>query len=139
MLRHALLVPLALLVVLAPLALPAGAQQIELKAKPPEARPPKLEVLPPPGALEITRPRESDFYPQNIRVRIDPAFIEPATAVRQTGPRSAVQLGLAGWISPNTPVPQGGGTFREVPGWFALGFAVVWDVPVNQGAPAGAR
>jgi len=120
-------------------AAPATAQQIEIKAKPPEPAP-RLEIIPPPGAKEITRPRESDFYPDDIRVRLDPAFVAPFVAVKQTGPNSAVQMGLAGWTSPNTPVPQGGDTFRETPGWFALGFAIVWDVPVNQGrrpAPAG--
>src|SRR5437016_13536523 len=116
------------LLALAPLlAAPATAQQIEIKAKPPEQAP-KLEIVPPPGAREITRPRESDFYPDNIRVRLDPAFVEPLTAVKQTGPKSAIQFGVSGWTAPNTPVPQGGGTFREVPGWFALGFTIVWDV-----------
>ena len=128
------------LLALAPLVVaPAAAQQIEIKAKPPEQAP-KLEILPPPGAKEITRPRESDFYPDDIRVRLDPAFIEPFAAVKQTGPNSAVQMGLAGWTSPNTPVPQGADAFRDDPGWFALGFAIVWDVPVNQGrraAPTG--
>jgi len=117
---------------------PAAAQQqqIEIKAPPPEKRVPLPEILPPPGAREITRPRESEFYPDNIRVRLDPAFVEPLTAVKQTNPKSAIQFGLAGWTAPNTPVPQGGGTFREVSGWFALGFAIVWDVPVGRGAGA---
>ena len=114
----------------------AAQQQIEIKAPPPEKRVPTPEIHPPPGAREITRPRESDFYPDNIRVRLDPAFVEPFTAVRQTGPKSAVQLGVAGWTAPNTPVSQGGGRFREVPGWFALGFAIVWEVPVGHGAGA---
>src|SRR3989442_9550890 len=128
------------LLALAPLlAAPATAQQIEIKAKPPEQAP-KLEIVPPPGAKEITRPRESDFYPDDIRVRLDPAFIEPAVVVKQTGPNSAVRMGLAGWTSPNIPVPQGGDTFRDKPGWFALGFAIVWDVPVTPARrppPAG--
>src|SRR5207244_680501 len=79
-------------------------------------------------------PRESDFYPDSIRVRLDPAFVAPFTAVKQTGPKSAIQFGVAGWTAPNTPVPQGGGVLREVPGWFALGFAIVWGVLVRRGA-----
>src|SRR5438309_9969945 len=117
------------LLALAPLVVaPAAAQQIEIKAKPPEQAP-KLEIVPPPGAKEITRPRESDFYPDDIRVPLDPAFIEPFAAVKQTGPNSAVQMGLAGWTSPNTPVPQGADAFRDDPGWSALGFAIARDVP----------
>ncbi len=123
-------------------ALPGAAQEIEIKTTPPEERVTRPEIVPPPGAREITRPRESDFYPADIRVRIDPAFILPFVATRQTGPRSAIRFGLAGWTSPNTPVPQGGGTYRETPGWFALGFALVWDVPVKQGGgppPTGSK
>ena len=120
-------------------AAPVWAQQIEIKGKPPEQAP-KPEILAPPGAKEITRPRESDFYPDDIRVRLDPAFIEPAVVVKQTGANSGVRMGLAGWTSPNIPVPQGGDTFRDKPGWFALGFAIVWDVPVTparRAPPAG--
>jgi hypothetical protein len=121
-------------------ARPVDAQQnIEIKAAPPgEERLVKPEILPPPGAREITRPREADFYPENIRVRIDPAFIEPFTVLTQTSPKSAIRFGLAGWTSPNTPVSQGQGTYREIPGWFALGFALVWDVPVTPEGTAPA-
>src|SRR2546427_10335941 len=96
-------------------AVPVRAQQIEINGRPPEQAP-KLEIVPPPGAKEITRPRESDFYPDDIRVRLDPAFIEPFATVKQTGPNSAVQMGLAGWTSPNIPVPHGGDAFRADPG-----------------------
>ncbi len=138
------------LLALAALALappPARAQQqqeLEIKGKPPEEQVVRPQIVPPAGAREITRPRESDFYPENIRVRFDPAFIPPFTAIRQTGPRSAVQIGLAGWTSPNTPVPPDGPVntfFRESPGAFALGFAIVWDVnvpPRGGAAPSGA-
>src|SRR5437016_14481563 len=112
-------VPVAMIFVLlalAPLvAAPAAAQQIEIKAKPPEQAP-KLEILPPPGAKEITRPRESDFYPDDIRVRLDAAFIEPFAAVKQAGPNSAAQMGPAGWTSPNTPARPRTDAIRDGPG-----------------------
>jgi hypothetical protein len=116
-----------------------GQQQIEIKGRPPEQAP-RPEILPPPGAKEITRPRESDFYPGDIRVRLDPAFIAPAVTVKQTGPNSAIQMGFAGWTAPNIPVPQGGGTYHDKVGWFALGFAIIWDLPVTPArgtVPAG--
>lgn len=140
--RLAITVSLALaaLIAVSPGALAQEQQQLEIKGKPPEERVTPLEVLPPPGAREITRPRESDFYPDNIRVRFDPAFIPPLAAVRQTGPRSAVQFGFAGWTSPHAPVGLSRWFYREDPGAFALGFAIVWDVNVPQGggpAPSG--
>jgi hypothetical protein len=118
---------------LAPLAVSAErveAQQIELGATPPPG-PVRPEIVPPPGFEEITRPRESDFYPEDIRVRLDPAFILPLATVKQTGPNSAVQFGFSGWTSPQTPVGQTPSARRENPGWFALGFSFVWDVPVK--------
>src|SRR5258708_14122511 len=108
------------LLALAPLvAAPAAAQQIEIKAKPPEQAP-KLEIVPPPGAKEITRPRESDFYPDDIRGRLDPAFIEPFAAVKQTGPNAPVQMGRARWTSPNIPVPPRADAIRDDPPPFQL-------------------
>jgi hypothetical protein len=107
------------------------AQEIELGTAPPEPRVPRPEILPPPGFDEITRPRESDFYPEDIRVRLDPAFILPLTTVRPTGPTSGVRFGLSGWTAPQTPVGQTPSALRENPGWFALGFSIVWDVPVK--------
>jgi hypothetical protein len=135
-----LIVRAALLVALVLLSpRPGGGQEIEIEAKPPgarpEPRPPQMEIITPPGAREITRPRESDFYPEDIRVRLDPAFIAPFTTVRPTGPKTAVQFGLAGWTAPNTPVASQQGYLRESPGWFALGFSVISDRPVREGVP----
>lgn len=140
--RRGLLLTIGGLLALAVLAPGSAAaqdqQELEIQATPPEKPLPTPRIVPPPGAREITRPRESDFYPDNIRVRLDPAFIEPFVAIKPTGPKSAVQVGLAGWTAPNIPVSQGAGTFREVPGWFALGFALVWDVDLEgKPAPAG--
>jgi hypothetical protein len=127
------------------LALAGGAvaQEIEIEAEPPaavpEAPPPRqLEVLTPPGAREITRPRESDFYPEDIRVRLEPAFIQPFTNIPPHGPKPAVQFGLAGWTAPNTPVAHHEGYFHENQGWFALGFAVVWGGPEKKATPTPA-
>jgi hypothetical protein len=124
-----------LLVGLAVAGGPVHAQQIELGTTPPEPAPPRPEIVPPPGFEEITRPRESDFYPEDIRVRLDPAFILPLATVKQTGPDSAVQFGLSGWTAPQTPVGQTPAGRRENPGWFALGFSFVWDVPVKPTVP----
>lgn len=112
------------------LAAPAAeAQQIEIE-KTPEGRDPRPRVIPPPGLQDVTRPRESDFYPDDIRVRHDPAFIMPLAGQRQRARNSVVQYGLSGWTSPNTPVGHAAGVAREVPGWFAIGFSLIWDTPV---------
>jgi hypothetical protein len=128
------LVLLAATLALAPAL--AGAQQIDIETITPPVPPapppvPRPEIVTPPGARDITRPREADFQPQDIRVRIDPAFIEPFTAVRQTGPRSAVRFGLAGWTAPQAGVHQAEGVVRESQGVLALGFSIIWDVPVE--------
>jgi hypothetical protein len=107
-------------------ASPALAQQIEIRKTPPDERP---RIIPPPGLHDITRPRESDFYPDDIRVRHDPAFIMPLAVKKEGARNSALQYGLSGWTSPNTPAGQAPGVVREVPGWFALGFSIVWDSP----------
>lgn len=111
------------------LAAPAAwAQQIQIE-KAPESRDTRPRIVPPPGLQDVTRPRESDFYPDDIRVRHDPAFIMPFAGQRQGARNSVVQYGLSGWTAPNTPVGQATGTLREMPGWFALGFSLVWDTP----------
>ena len=106
----------------------AWAQQIEIE-KTPEGREPRARVIPPPGLHEVTRPRESDFYPDDIRVRHDPAFIMPLAGQKQGTRNSAIQYGLSGWTAPNTPVGQPPGVARELPGWFALGFSITWEPP----------
>src|SRR5690349_3283986 len=103
------------------LATPAAwAQQIEIE-KTPEGREPRARVVPPPGLQDVTRPRESDFYPDDIRVRHDPAFIAPLVGQKQGARNSVIQYGLSGWTAPNVPVGQSPGVAREIPGWFALG------------------
>lgn len=107
------------------LTTPASAQApVEIHAPAPE-KPPQLHIVEPsPATREATRPREADFYREDVRVRHEPAFIEPFAGQTQGGTR----YGLSGWTSPATPV---GSYVSQEPwarsGWFALGFSVVWD------------
>ena len=107
------------------LASPAGAQApVEIQASAPE-KPPQIRIVEPtPATREATRPREADFYGTDVRVRHQPAFIEPFVGETQGG----TKYGLSGWTSPSTPV---GSLVSQEPwartGWPALGFTVVWD------------
>ena len=101
--------------------------QVEITAPPPERVPRPEFVIPgqPPG---VTVPREQDFYADEIRVRHDPAFIVPLSTTVSTGPKTVARFGFSGWTA-----PRGRGDLliaREVPGWFALGFSFVWDIPI---------
>ena len=100
--------------------------QVEIKATAPE-KPPQLRIVEPtPATREATRPREADFYREDVRVRHQPAFIEPFVGQTQGG----TKYGLSGWTSPSTPV---GSLVSQEPwarsGWFSLGITVVWDSP----------
>ncbi|HEX9821295.1 MAG TPA: hypothetical protein VGD07_16965 [Methylomirabilota bacterium] len=107
-------------------ALPAAAQQVEIEARPPTERP--ARVVPPPLHYETTRPPDNDFYPQGTRVEHDPAFIEPLAGSYET-PSGSGRFGLSGWTAPNPPVGSPVGGWRDVSGWFAIGFSVTWDGP----------
>ncbi|MFQ5897022.1 MAG: hypothetical protein ACE5JN_02070 [Candidatus Methylomirabilia bacterium] len=102
-------------------------EAFKIVAPAPPVKPP--EIITPGQPPEVTRPREADFSPDNVRTRHDPAFVTPLTKTVRTGPDSAVRVGVAGWTSPAGPrefeVP------RENPGWFAVGFSIVWDVPLE--------
>jgi hypothetical protein len=104
---------------------PAAAQSpIEIRATAPE-KPQQLRIVEPSEATrQSTRPREADFYGADVRVRHEPAFIEPFVGQTQGG----TKYGLSGWTSPTTPV---GSYVSQEPwarsGWPALGFTVVWD------------
>ena len=105
---------------------PAGAQApVEIRASAPE-KPPQIRIVEPtPATREATRPREASFYGgTDVRVRHQPAFIEPFAGETQGG----TKYGLSGWTSPSTPV---GSLVSQEPwarsGWPALGFTVVWD------------
>lgn len=107
------------------LTTPVAAQSpIEIRATAPE-KPLQLRIVEPSEATrQSTRPREADFYREDVRVRHEPAFIEPFVGQTQGG----TKYGLSGWTSPTTPV---GSYVSQEPwarsGWPALGFTVVWD------------
>lgn len=116
------------------LALASSAQAqnpVEIRATAPE-KPPQLRIVEPgPATREATRPREADFYREDVRVRHEPAFIEPFVGATPGG----TKYGLSGWTAPTTPV---GSLASQQPwsesGWFALGFTVVWDAVPAQSA-----
>ncbi len=68
------------------LAAPATAQSpIEIRATAPE-KPQQLRIVEPSEATrQSTRPREADFYREDVRVRHEPAFIEPFVGQTQGG------------------------------------------------------
>lgn len=115
------------------MVMPAHAQgPVEIRTTAPE-KPPQVRIVEPsPATREATRPREADFYREDVRVRHEPAFIEPFIGQTQGG----TKYGLSGWTSPTTPV---GSFVSQEPwarsGWFALGLSVVWDAT----PPASAR
>lgn len=112
---------------------PAGAQnQIEIGATAPE-KPRQLHIVEPsPATREATRPREANFYREDVRVRHQPAFIEPFVGETQGG----AKYGLSGWTAPATPV---GSLVSQQPwsttGWPALGITVIWDSGPARRAP----
>ena len=109
-------------------AAPAIAQSpVEIRASAPE-KPRQLRIVEPtPATREATRPREADFYGTDVRVRHQPAFIEPFVGQTQGG----TKYGLSGWTSPSTPVGSlvSQEPWARSPGWFSLGLTVVWDSP----------
>lgn len=118
------------------LAAPALAQSpVEMQTVPPH--PPRFEIVPPsPSAREATRAPEADFYREDIRVRREPAFIEPFVGRTKAGN----EYGLSGWTSPNIPVgslaSQG---YQQDSGWFAIGITFLFDYPPKAPArPASA-
>jgi hypothetical protein len=90
----------------------------------------ETRVVPPPMLDETTRPRDVDFYstPNAVKVETDPAFIEPV-AVHYETPSGSGRFGLSGWTAPNTPVGSPVSGWRDVSGWFVLGFSLTWDGP----------
>lgn len=93
------------------------------------------EIITPGQAREITRPREADARPDNIRIHHDPTFIAPFSKTIRTGPESAVRFGLSGWTAP--PGRGDGAVARESSGWIALGVSVVWNAPAAPIKPRG--
>jgi hypothetical protein len=54
-------------------------------------------------------------------------------------PKSTGRIGLGGWVSPNTPVGPMSSGWKEVSGWFALGFSVTWDGPLPARRPVAPK
>ena len=115
---------------------PARAQsQVEIETAPSQL--PHLDIAPQgPATREATRPSEADFYREDIRVRHEPAFIEPFV----TKTKGGTEAGLSAWTSPAMPVgslnAQGNGQNN---GWFSLGITFVWDSPPRAGAATPAK
>lgn len=89
----------------------------------------EARVVPPPLHYETTKPPDAEFYPGGgVKVEHDPAFIEPLASRYETANGSG-RFGLSGWTAPNPPVGSPVSGWRDVSGWFALGFSVTWDGP----------
>ncbi|HYE90908.1 MAG TPA: hypothetical protein VEA38_07815 [Terriglobales bacterium] len=125
-----------LAVVVIALAVPAVAQQVEIRATPPPVERPDFIV---PGPYnDVTEPRENDWYGgPGVRVPYDPAFIEPLSQEYES-PEGRGRVGVAGWTSQNLPVGPSGLNFREQAGWLSFGFGFTWGAPPRTPRPAGA-
>src|SRR5262245_9987155 len=98
---------------------------VEMQTVPPPL--PHFEIVPPSQATrEANKPAEADFYRDDIRVRHEPAFIEPFVGRTKGGN----QYGLSGWTAPNIPVgslaSQG---YQNDSGVLAIGFTFLFDYP----------
>jgi hypothetical protein len=126
----ATLLTLGLVVGLASADLAAAQSEVEMKAA---SKPgPRFEIVPPgPATREATRPTDADFYREDVRVRHEPAFIEPFVGRTRRGN----EIGLSGWTSPNPPVgslaSQG---YGQSNGWFSLGITFLFDYPTRPTA-----
>jgi hypothetical protein len=104
--------------------LPAGRVLAQQAAETAPAPGPRFEIVAPGSAVrEGTRPREAEFYREDVRVRHEPAFIEPFTAKPASGPFKRV--GLSAWTSP--PGRGDGVVQHETTGWFSFGLSLVWE------------
>ena len=117
---------------IAALAAPAGAQtDVEMRAASKES--PRFEIVSPggPASREATRPNDADFFREDIRVRHEPAFIEPFVDETKAGN----EYGLSGWTSPNPPVGSlGSQGYGQSSGWFSFGLTFLFDYPPKPGA-----
>ena len=113
----------------------SAAAQDQLKIIAPPPPPPEqgpAEFVIPGQPAQLTRPREQDFYPDQIRSRHDPAFIAPFTTTIPTGPTTGVRVGLSGWTAP--AVPGENVLKREAGGVLAFGLSFAWDVDLKKEA-----
>jgi len=111
------------------------AQEVEIeKPAPSPTVKPEREVIPP-AMYDETRPSDADIYPRGSLVRYDPGFLSSGSMPYER-PKSTGRVGLGGWASPNTPVGPMSSGWKEVSGYFALGFSVTWDGPAPVRRPA---
>jgi hypothetical protein len=111
----------AALGVLLILGVPSGALAQGQAPSPQEGTQFEIQA-PAPAVREATRPRDSEFYPEDIRTRHEPTFIAPLTTTLM-----GRRVGLSGWTA-----PPGRGDLtvqREVTGWFAIGITMILDAP----------
>ena len=111
-----------------------GQSDVEIRTTPRAA--PRFELVPSgPAAREATRPPEADFYRDDVRVRHEPAFIEPFVTRTPDGN----EVGLSAWTSPAPPVgslaSQG---YQQTNGWFSFGLTFLFDYPPRSPRPASA-
>jgi hypothetical protein len=121
-------------VLTAVIAAPAFAQApVELKSTtPPPARPFEI-VIPGPGAREITRVPEADFYRDDQRVPYQPGFIEPFVGRTKGG----TTIGASAWTAPQTPVGSlASQVYQQNNGWFGFGITFIWDSPPASPRPS---
>ena len=114
----------AALLVLAAASPVLSQASLDVKTSTPPGDPRELEIVAPsPGARDVSRPREADFYREDIRVRHEPGFVEPLTARPASGPIKKV--GLSGWTAP--PGRGDGVAQHETSGWFGFGLSIIWE------------
>jgi len=110
------------------MAVSSALAQVEIESGRQTTKPPEPRIVTPPLHYETSRPPDADYYVPNVMVEHDPAFIEPLSSKYET-PSGSGRIGIAGWVSPNTPVSGAGTGYRESWGVFGLGFSVTWDGP----------
>jgi hypothetical protein len=95
-----------------------------------------------PGLIRPERPegttgiQEQQYYPERIRTRHDPAFLQPFTGTFSTGPKTEARAGLSLWTSPI----HGASIHSETGGVAAFGFSLVWDQsPSGEAKPGGGQ
>lgn len=104
----------------------AAQSKMDVKASAPKppGDPRELEIVAPsPGARDVSRPREADFYREDIRVQHEPGYVEPLTARPASGP--VKKIGLSGWTAP--PGRGDGIAQHETSGWFGFGLSITWE------------
>jgi hypothetical protein len=111
------------LVVLGSVATGFAQGKVEVRASAPEGERPLEFVTPSPGASEISKPREADFYGQDVPVQHEPGFIEPLTIRPREG--RIRKIGVSGWTAPSGLAE--GVQRSQISGWFAIGISMTWE------------